>query len=100
MVTVRENEARMDSREDDPGQMGPDSAGQSGDGQGLSPIADAATESVEELIDTGQAYEADVVTGIEDAADHPERPVHTHEVLRPTGWGVSRLAEPAPAEVA
>jgi hypothetical protein len=79
-MTVRENEALVDTLEDGASQMGPDSAGQSGDGQGLSSIADAATESVEELVDTGQAFEADVVTGIEDAADHPERPVRTHEV--------------------
>jgi hypothetical protein len=25
-----------------------------------------------------QALEADIVDGVEDAADHPERPVHTH----------------------
>lgn len=80
MVTVRQNETRMDTLDEDPGQIGPDSAGQSGDGQGLSSIADAATESVEELVDTGQAYEAEVVAGVENAADHPERPVHTHEI--------------------
>ncbi|MEP7117676.1 MAG: hypothetical protein ABI880_08845 [Acidobacteriota bacterium] len=64
----------------DPGQLGPDSGGQSGDGQGLSPIADAADESVDELVDTGQNYEAEVVIGVEDAADHPEQPVRTHEI--------------------
>jgi hypothetical protein len=36
-------------------------------------------ESVEELADTEQALEAAAVEGVEDAADHPERPVHTHE---------------------
>jgi hypothetical protein len=25
------------------------------------------------------AYEAEVVHGVEDAADHPERPVHSHQ---------------------
>ncbi len=79
MVTVRQNETRMDTLDEDPGQTGPDSGGQSGDGQGLSSIADAATESVEELVDTGQPYEAGVVTGVEDAADHPEQPVPAHE---------------------
>jgi len=63
----------------DAGHVGPDSGGQSGDTQGLSPIADATDESVEELADTGQDFEAEVVAGVEDAADHPERPVHTHE---------------------
>ena len=41
--------------------------------------SDAADESVEELADTGQAYEAEVIEGVEDAADHPEKPVHTRE---------------------
>lgn len=57
------------------GQPGPDSGGQSGDTQGLSPIAEAADESVEELADEGQDFEAEIVQGVEDAADHPERPV-------------------------
>ncbi len=54
-------------------------AGQSGDTQGLSSNAEAAGESVEELADAGQDYEADVVLGLEDAADHPEQPVPTHQ---------------------
>jgi sugar phosphate isomerase/epimerase len=41
-------------------------------------VADAADESVQELADSDQALEAGIVDGIEDAADHPERPVHTH----------------------
>jgi hypothetical protein len=79
MASRRDNEAQMDELGDDPGQAGPDSGGQSGDTQGLSEVADAADESVQELADTGQAYEAEVIEGVEDAADHPERPVHTHE---------------------
>ena len=79
MVSSRDNDAKVDELGDDPGQVGPDSGGQSGDTQGLSEIADAADESVEELADTGQAYEAEVIEGVEDAADHPEEPVHTHE---------------------
>ena len=54
-------------------------AGQSGDSQDLSPIEDATEESVEELAASGQAMEAATVEGSEDAADHPERPVHTHQ---------------------
>ena len=46
---------------------------------GSSEIADAADESVEELADTGQDYEAEAIEGVEDAADHPEQPVRTHE---------------------
>ena len=79
MVISRDNEAQMDELGDDPGQVGPDSGGQSGDTQGLSRTQDAADESVEELADTDQPYEAEVIEGVEDAADHPEKPVHTHE---------------------
>lgn len=54
------------------------SGGQSGDLQGLSNIAGAAGESVDELLEEGNAFEADVVKGVEDAGDEGE--VHTHEV--------------------
>jgi hypothetical protein len=73
-----DEQAQPDELGNDPGQVGPDSAGQSGDSQRLSSIADAADESVQELADTDQAMEAGIVDGVEDAADHPERPVHTH----------------------
>jgi hypothetical protein len=72
-------EAQLDELGTDPGQVGESSAGQSGDSQGLSSVEDASDESVEELADTEQAMEAAAVEGVEDAADHPERPVHTHE---------------------
>jgi hypothetical protein len=51
----RDNEAQCDELGRDHGQVGSDSAGQSGDTQGLSQIADAAGETVEELADTDQA---------------------------------------------
>jgi hypothetical protein len=54
------------------------SGGQSGDLQGLSNIAGAASESVDELLEEGNAFEADIVKGVEDAGDEGE--VHTHEV--------------------
>ncbi len=72
-------EAQLDELGTDPGQVGVDSAGQSGDPQQLSDLEEANDESVEELADTDQAAEAAAVEGVEDAADHPERPVHTHE---------------------
>jgi len=73
-----DNQAQLDELGNDPGQVGPDSAGQSGDSEGLSDIAEANEESVEELSDTEQAIEAAAVEGVEDAADHPERPTRTH----------------------
>lgn len=74
-----DDQAQLDELGDDPGEVGPDSAGQSGDSQQLSDVEDANEESVEELADSGQAMESSAVEGVEDAADHPERPVHTHE---------------------
>lgn len=56
------------------------SAGQSGDSQGLSRVEDVDSESVNELIEEGNAFEADVVQGVSDAGDADEREVHTHEV--------------------
>jgi hypothetical protein len=53
---------------------------QSGDMQGLSNVADADSESVDELLDEGNAFEAEAVKGVEDAADPDEEEVRTHEV--------------------
>jgi hypothetical protein len=74
-----DNEAQLDELGDDPRQVGPDSAGQSGDTQGLSEFADADEESVEELAETDQPFESAAVEGVEDAEDHPERPARSHE---------------------
>jgi hypothetical protein len=78
----RNNEAQLDELGDDRGQVGPASAGQSGDTQGLSDIEDASDLSVDELVEEDQALEAAIVDGVEDAANHPERPVHTHDEYR------------------
>ena len=56
------------------------SGGQSGDLQGLSTRAGADSESVQELLEEGNPFEAGVVTGVEEAERSAERPVHTHEV--------------------
>ena len=53
---------------------------QSGDLQGLSSVESADSESVDELLDEGNAFEADVVTGVEDAGNADEKEVRTHEV--------------------
>jgi hypothetical protein len=52
--------------------MGSDAAGQSGDIQGLSEVADDDSESVEELEEEGQSYEAEVIAGVEHADDDVE----------------------------
>ena len=53
---------------------------QSGDLQGLSGIAGADSESVDELLEEGNAFEADAVKGVEDAGRNATREVRTHEV--------------------
>jgi len=60
--------------------MGPGSAGQSGDTQGLSDVAEAGSESVEELVEEGQSFEAEVTGGVEDAPDPDVAEVHTKQV--------------------
>ncbi|MGP0019091.1 MAG: hypothetical protein ACLPHP_11020 [Candidatus Sulfotelmatobacter sp.] len=52
----------------------------SGDLQGLSRIESADSESVDELADEGNAFEAGVVAGVEDAGERGNREVRTREV--------------------
>lgn len=54
--------------------------GQSGDLQGLSDREGADSESVSELLEEGQSYEAEVVHGVESAKDADQGEVRTHEV--------------------
>jgi hypothetical protein len=60
--------------------LGPESGGQSGDIEGLSEIASADSESVEELVEEGQAFEAGVISGVEDAPDADQGGVRTRQV--------------------
>jgi hypothetical protein len=60
--------------------IGPDSAGQAGDVQGLSRDELADSESVSELAEEGQAYEAGIVNGVENAPDADRGPIKTREV--------------------
>ena len=57
-----------------------DSAGQSGDTQGLSDVAEAGSESVTELLEEGQSFEAEAVSGVENAPDPDVAEVHTKQV--------------------
>ena len=63
-----------------PSGPGSGSSGQSGDLQGLSRSEAADSESVDELIEEGNAFEADAVLGVEDADNADEKEVLTHEV--------------------
>ncbi len=56
------------------------SGGQSGDLQGLSDIDRADSESVDELLEEGNAFEAGIVEGVEEAGEREGSEVHTREV--------------------
>jgi hypothetical protein len=56
------------------------SAGQTGDLQGLRDTEGADSESVNELLEEGNAFEAGVVAGVEHAEGDEGQEVHTHEV--------------------
>jgi hypothetical protein len=60
--------------------LGPGAGGQSGDIQGLSRKESADSESVEELTEEGQDYEAEVVSGVQNARDPDQGEVTTKEV--------------------
>jgi hypothetical protein len=70
-----------------PPETGPASAGQSGDIQGLSGKEDVENESVRELQEEGQFFEASVVEGIENRAFEEEGEVRvrrrSEDDLRP-----------------
>jgi len=53
---------------------------QSGDLQGLSRIQSSDSESVDELLDEGNSFEAGIVSGVEEGDNEEGREVHTHEV--------------------
>jgi len=60
--------------------LGARSGGQSGDTQGLSSNPAVDSESVEELAEEGQSFEAEVLNGVERAPDPDESEVYTKEV--------------------
>jgi len=60
--------------------VGPESAGQSGDLQQLSNVANADSESVEELVEEGPALEAEAIQGVEEAKPADVSEVTTREV--------------------
>ena len=60
--------------------LGANSAGQSGDTQGLPEVPVGDSESVEELLEEGQTFEAEVLEGVESAPDADKSEVKTREV--------------------
>jgi hypothetical protein len=77
---VREQSQPVDRAAFSPGRPRAGSGGQSGDLQGLSGVESVNSESVDELLEEGNAFEADIVTGVEEAGNTDEKEVHTREV--------------------
>ena len=71
-MTKRDRKKRME--------MGPGSAGQGGATQQSSDTAFADSESVEELAEEGNAFEANAIYGVENARDPDVEEVITHEI--------------------
>jgi len=63
----------------DESREGPDAAGMSGDSEGLNDEAEASDQSVEELVEDGQYFEAEVIDGVENAPPADESEVVVHE---------------------
>jgi len=69
---MRDNRSSRDSEAD--------AAGQSWDTQGISDAAEADSESIEELLEEGQSFEAGIVGGVENAPEPDLAEVRTQEV--------------------
>jgi len=79
---MRDTEDRggSDTVEVVPDRNQPEEGGQSGDTQGLSGVAESDSESVKELAEEGQYFEAAVVSAIENAPDADAAEIRTREV--------------------
>jgi N utilization substance protein A len=79
-----------------PAEEVPSARVESGDDEGLDSDAEASAESVQELVDEGQYFEAEVVDGVENVPPADEAEVTTHE--RPEVEGESVPDEELPGE--
>ena len=77
---TREKSQSVETVAFEPERMKARLGGQAGDLQGLRSTAGADSESVDELLEEGNAFEAELVKGVEDAGDADEGEVKTHEV--------------------
>ena len=80
-ISLRINTQGLDTTEIERSLVRARAAVMSGDLQGLSRKARAASESVDELLEEGNAYEAGILQGVEEAEEADEGEVLTHEVL-------------------
>lgn len=75
-----EREINQDIRRKNRTATGMAASRQSGDLQGLSRAQQADSESVDELVEEGNLFEAGAVAGVEEADNADEREVHTREM--------------------
>lgn len=80
MKFTREEDLNSENEELGGAGLGPGSAGQSGDTQGLSDVEDNDSESIAELLEEGQYFEASVLSGIENAPPADLAEVKTRQV--------------------
>ena len=80
MVKRKQKNSNTGTEETFAADLGSGSAGQSGDIQGLSETEDTNSESVAELLEEGQYFEASVVGGIENTPPADVAEVTTRQV--------------------
>ena len=79
-AAVRRKSQSVETVSLEPKGLGTRSGVGSGDLQGISILENVDSESAEELLEEGQAFEAGVISGVEDAPDADKSEVTTHEV--------------------
>jgi hypothetical protein len=79
-MSVKPTRNDLENDESNSSELGPNSAGHSGDTQGLSTDEDGDSESVTELLEEGQYFEASVLSGIENAPPADVAEVTTKQV--------------------
>jgi len=79
--SVTNNKGRNPSQRPGSSALSPESSGlEAGDLQGLSNVESVDSESVDELIEEGNAFEAGVISGVEDSGKREGKEVRTREV--------------------
>jgi hypothetical protein len=81
IASATNKKGRNPSRQPGSSPSSPESSGlQAGDLQGLSNVESVDSESVDELIEEGNAFEAGVISGVEDSREREGKEVRTREV--------------------
>ena len=78
--TARGKSRNENQQRSSPAFSSKNSATQSGDLQGLSNVENVDSESVDELMEEGNAFEAGIVSGVEDSGGRDGKEVRTREV--------------------